>query len=209
MAERTLGRGAVAVWTSTLDVYWNDLALQPVFLPFVQRLAEHLSGHPDAVSAFTVGQVVDLADPDAIEAAGLASAEAAGLTEGGDALALTPAGGSFPVAVTEGHRYLPLEEAGFYVVRPPGSEPERPFTLAVNVDLEESNLEALDPQEMVSQLLAPPGSLTEGPTFAAAQLRRADQERRQSLWRYLIMAAFALLLIETGVSNWMSRRREA
>jgi hypothetical protein len=209
MAERTLGRGAVAVWTSTLDVYWNDLALQPVFLPFVQRSAEHLSGHPDAVSAFTVGQVVDLADPDALEAAGLASAEAAGLAEGGDALALAPAGSSFPVAATEGHRYLPLEEAGFYVVRPPGSEPERPFTLAVNVDLEESDLEALDPQEMVSQLLAPPGSLTEGPTFAAAQLRRADQERRQSLWRYLIMAAFALLLLETGVSNWMSRRREA
>lgn len=209
MAERTLGRGAVAVWTSTLDAFWNDLALQPVFLPFVQRLAEHLSGHPDAVSAFTVGQVVDLADPDALAAAGLASADAAGLAGGGDQVVLPPSGGSFPVAAAEGHRYLPLDEAGFYVVRPPGSEPERPFALAVNVDLEESNLAALDPQELVAQLLAPPGSLKEGPTFLAAELRRADQERRQSLWRYLIMAAFALLLVETGVSNWMSRRREA
>jgi hypothetical protein len=209
LAERALGSGTVAVWASTLDVFWNDLALQPVFLPFVQRLAEHLSGHPDAAASLTVGQVVDLADPDALAAAGLSSADAAGLMAGEDQVVLSPSGGSLPVAAAEGHRYLPLQEAGFYVVRPPGAEPERPFTMAVNVDLEESDLEALDPQELAAQTLAPPGSLTEGPTFQAAELRRADQERRQSLWRYLLVAAFALLLAETGVSNWMSRRREA
>ncbi|MDP2959110.1 MAG: BatA domain-containing protein [Longimicrobiales bacterium] len=206
MAERSLGRGTVAVWTSTLDVFWNDLALQPVFLPFLHRVAEHLSGHAEALSAFTVGQVVDLADPEAMEAAGLVSSEAAGLEEGDDPIALSPSGGTVQVAAATGRRHLSLDEAGFYVVRPPGSEPERPFTLAVNVDLEESSLEALDPQELVAQILAPPSGPSAGPTFEAAELRREDRERRQGLWRYLLLAAFALFLVDTGISNWMSRR---
>lgn len=205
MAARPLGRGVAAVWTSTLDAFWNDLALQPVFLPFVHRVTEYLSGRSDAVPWFTVGQVVDLADPEALETAGLVSAEAAGLAAGEDQVALTPSGGSLPVAAATGHRYLPLEEAGFYVVRQPGSEPARPFTLAVNVDLEESSLEVLDPQELLSQITGPAAEPAGGPTFEAAALRRDDQERRQSLWRYLLVAALGLFLLETGLSNWMSR----
>lgn len=206
LAAHGLGRGVAAVWTTTMDAFWNDLALQPVYLPFVHRLVEHLSGRSDAVAWFTVGQVVDLADPEALETAGLVSAEAAGLAAGEDQVALTPSGGSLPVASASGHRYLSLDEAGFYVVRPPGSDPARPFTLAVNVDLEESNLAALDPQEVVAQVTAPPGMPSAGPTFEAAELRREDRERRQSLWRYLLLAAFGLFVLETGLSNWMSRR---
>ncbi|GMV05758.1 MAG: hypothetical protein AMXMBFR53_20350 [Gemmatimonadota bacterium] len=206
MAAHALGRGTVAVWTSTLDVFWNDLALQPVFLPFVHRLVEHLSGRAEPLTWFTAGQVVDLADPVSLETAGLVSAEAAGLAAGDEQVALTPGGGSIPVAAEAGHRYLPLEEAGFYVVRPPGSEPPRPFTMAVNVDLEESNLSALDPQELVAQVTGPSTGPAVGPTFEAAELRREDQERRQSLWRWLLLAALGLFALETGLSNWLSRR---
>jgi hypothetical protein len=39
------------------------------------------------------------------------------------------------------------------------------------------------------------------------ELRRADQERRQSLWRWLLVVALALFAAETVVSNWVSRRR--
>ncbi len=209
MAERGVGRGVVAVWTSTLDAFWNDLALQPVFLPFVHRLAEHLGGRTDALSSLTVGQVVDLADPDALETAGLASDEAALFEAGGEQIALTPSGATVRVAARTEHRYLPLNEAGFYVVRPPGREPDRPVTLAVNVDLEESDLEGLDPAEMVAQIVVPPSESTAGPTFEAAELRREDRERRQGFWRYLLFVALALFLAETGISNWMSRRSAA
>ncbi|HKJ02262.1 MAG TPA: hypothetical protein VJ997_07400, partial [Longimicrobiales bacterium] len=206
MAERTLGRGTVVVWTSTLDQFWNDLALQPVFLPFVHRLTDHLSGRAEALSSFTAGQVVDLADADALERAGLASTEAAGLAEGAEQVALTPSGSSFPVADTPGHRYLPLDERGFYVVRPPGVDPERPFTLAVNVDLSESSLERMDPTELVAQITPPPATPGSGTALDAVSLRREDRERRQSFWRYLLAGAFALLLAETALSNWLSRR---
>lgn len=207
LIETSRGRGSVAVWTSTLDTYWNDLALQPVFLPFVHRLVEHLSGRAEALPWLTAGEVVDLADADALRVAGLASAGAADLREGEEQVVLTPSGGTLPSPPAEGPRWLALEESGFYVVRPPGREPERPFTIAVNVDLAESSLDRLDAEELVSQVTAPADPTTVGPTFEAAALARADRERRQSLWRYLLLAGFVLLLAETGVSNWIARGR--
>jgi hypothetical protein len=208
LAEQRLGRGTVLVWTSTLDSFWNDLALQPVYLPFAHRLTEYLSGRGDAMPWFTAGQVVDLADPEALETAGLASLEAAGLQGGEDAVALTPSGRSVPLPAGDmGPRYLPLEERGFYTVRPPGTEPDRPFVLAVNVDLTESALGRLDPEELTAQIVAPAAGPEEGPGFTpATALQREDQERRQSIWRYLMVGAFALLVLETALSNWVSRR---
>jgi hypothetical protein len=184
MAEATRGRGTVIAWTSTLDVYWNDLALQPVFLPFVHRVAEYLSGRAEPFQWFTTGQVVDLASPDALETAGLA----------------------LPLASGDGGGFLTLEERGFYVVRPPGTDPERPFVMAVNVNLTESSRADLDPQELLSQITAPAAETATGPEFEALELRREDQERRQSLWRYLLIGAFGLFLLETALSNWVSRR---
>jgi len=207
MAEAHRGEGSAVVWTSTLDAFWNDLPLQPVFLPFVHRLVEHLSGRADALPWVTAGQVVDLADPRAREAAGLASARAAEFAEDDDQVALTPAGTSIALPAGEGPRYLPFEDRGFYVIRPPGTEPERPFTVAVNVDLAESALAGMDPEEMIAQLTEPAAGPVEGPTFEAAALARVEQERRQSLWRWLLLAGFLLLLAETGMSNWLSRRR--
>jgi len=207
LAEARHGRGHLLVWTSTLDSYWTDLALQPVYLPFVQRLVEYLGGRAETRPWFTIGQVVDLANPEALETAGLVSTVADGLSEGFDQVALTPSGSTVQMPAGEGPRYLPLEESGFYTVRPPGTEPERPFVLAVNVDLEESNLARLDPAQLALQITAPPG--TDGSSFnvdLAASLQRSDQERRQGIWRWLLIAALALFVAETAISNWVSRR---
>jgi hypothetical protein len=208
LAERRLERGRVLVWTTTLDSYWNDLALQPVYLPFVHRLAEYVGGRAEALPWFTVGQVVDLANPEALETAGLVSTEAAGLAEGLDQVALAPSGSTRSLPAGEGPRYLPLELHGFYTVRPPGTDPARPFVMAVNVDLEESNLATIDPEELVLQITASSAAQPEpGQNLAqAAELQRADQERRQSLWRWLLIGALALLIGETVLSNWVSRR---
>jgi hypothetical protein len=207
MAEQRFGQGKVLVWTNTLDDFWNDLIRQPVYLPFVHRLTEYLGGRTEALPWFTIGQIVDLASPEALLTAGLVSSEAAGLTEGLDQVALTPSGTTIPLPAGEGHRYLPLEEHGFYTVRPPGSEPERPFIMAVNVELEESNLARMDAEELGAQLMAPAGTEARSLNIdAAASLQREDQERRQSLWRWLLIAALALFVAETAISNWVSRK---
>ena len=207
LAEARHGRGRILVWTSTLDSYWTDLALQPVFLPFMHRLVEHLGGRAEARPWFTIGQVVDLANPEALVTAGLVSTVADGLSEGFDQVALTPSGSTIQMPAGEGPRYLPLEEQGFYTVRPPGGEPERPFVLAVNVELEESNLARLDPTQLAVQITAPPGA--EGSVLnadRAVSLQREDQERRQGVWRWLLLAALGLFVLETALSNWVSRK---
>ncbi|MSR21367.1 MAG: VWA domain-containing protein [Gemmatimonadetes bacterium] len=206
LAELRRGRGKVLVWTNTLDGFWSDLALQPVYLPFVHRLAEYLGGRAEATPWFTIGQIVDLANADALLTAGLVASEAIGLAEGLNQIALTPSGTSIQLPADEGPRYLPLEEHGFYTVRPPASEPERPFVLAVNVDIEESNLTRLDPEQLSLQIMAEPGAAWGGLNVdQAAALQREDQERRQSLWRWLLLGALALFIAETALSNWVSR----
>jgi len=207
MAELRFGRGKVVAWTNTLDDYWNDLTRQPVYLPFVHRVTEYLGGRAEALPWFTSGQLVDLANPEALVTAGLVSREAGGLAEGLDQMALTPSGATIPLPAGEGPRYLPLVEHGFYTVRPPGSEPERPFIMAVNVDLEESNLARIDTEELGAQLMAPPGAGGESLNVEeASSLQREDQERRQSLWRWLLLLALALFIAETAVSNYVSRQ---
>jgi hypothetical protein len=210
LAELRYGRGTVLVWTSALDNFWNDLALQPVYLPFVHSIAEYVGGRTEALPWFVAGQVVDLADPEALETAGLVSAEAAGLVDGLDQMALTPSGQSVRLPAGEGPRYLRLEERGFYMVRPPGSNPDRPFVMAVNVELEESNLARIDAQELVAQV----GTTAVGPSGGtdfeqASDMRMQDLERRQSLWRWILIAAFSLFVTETLLSNWVSRKAGA
>jgi hypothetical protein len=210
LAERRIGRGKLLVWTSTLDQYWSDLALQPIYLPFLHRVAEYLGGRAESSPWFTIGQVVDLANPDALLTAGLVSSEAAGLAEGLDQIAVTPSGTTIQLPAGEGPRYLPLEEHGFYTVRPPSTEPARPFVVAVNVDLEESNLTRLDPEQLSVQIMAAAGATRDALNGDRAQaLQREDQERRQSLWRWLLLGALALFIGETMLSNWISRRAGA
>ena len=88
----------------------------------------------------------------------------------------------------------------------PGSNPDRAFSVAVNVDVSESDLETMDPTELAGAV-APretsTGSGTDG--LLTPEVRARDQERRQALWRFLIAGALILLLTETAASNWLSR----
>ena len=59
LLERRVGAGRVLMWTSTLDTNWTDLALKPVFVPFVHRIVRYLGGYRDPRPWRTVGDVVD------------------------------------------------------------------------------------------------------------------------------------------------------
>ncbi len=55
-------RGTVLAWTSTLDSYWNDLPLKPVFVPFVHQVMRHLGRYVEPKPWYTVGEAYDPAD---------------------------------------------------------------------------------------------------------------------------------------------------
>jgi hypothetical protein len=191
MAERRLGSGTVILWSSTLDNYWNDLALKPVYLPFVHEVVRHLATYEQTAPWFTIGEVVDPGH--------LLRSSGVGLQSGTGALVLTPGGqrieqSGIPTPVQ-------LEQPGFYEFRGRSNQAGT-VSIAANLDTAESNLAMLDTQELSAALAGKPGS--RNPASAdAAQLTPEDQERRQNFWWYLLVIGLALLGVETAISNRM------
>ena len=190
LAGHAVGKGRVLAWTSSIDTAWNDLALQPVFLPFLHQLARHTASHAESPAWHTVGEALDLSREPSLQK--------------GDGTALAPTGERSPLRA--GTKGLELTTPGFYEVRAAAGGP--PLQLAaVNVDRAESDLAAMDPEELagaVTHLHRAGGAARPEPA-----LTTDEQETRQALWRYLLMAAFLLLAAETVLSNRMPARARA
>ena len=107
MAERRIGSGHVILWTSTMDNYWNDLALKPVYLPFVHEIVRHLATYEEPANWFTIGQVVDPGH--------LLRSSGVGLQSGTGALVLTPSGQR--IEQSGAPTPVQLDQPGFYEVR--------------------------------------------------------------------------------------------
>jgi aerotolerance regulator-like protein/VWA domain-containing protein len=190
MAERKIGSGNVILWSSTLDNYWNDLALKPVYLPFIHQIIRHLATYEEPANWFTVGQVVDPGH--ALQSAGL------GLQKGTGALILTPSGRRIEQTGTP--TPVQLEETGFYEIHGRANQ-SGVVTIASNPDTTESDLTPLDTQELTAALAGRAGA--KNATGESTELTPEDQERRQNFWWYLLMAGIALLGLETFISNRM------
>ena len=71
-----------------------------------------------------------------------------------------------------------------------------------NVNLAESNLDRMDPNELVA---AVSGNGTTGSTSAPDVLPDAAQELAQRVWWYLLVAGILLLIAETVLAQRLSR----
>jgi hypothetical protein len=200
LVERLVGRGKLLTWASTLDKYWTNLPLQPVFLPFVHQLGKHAGRYADPRPWFTAGEVLDLSRHGELTAPFLSGRAADTTTE----LVLdAPSGSRERVTATGANHMITLREQGFYELRgrdtPVGSG--RP--IAVNVDPTESDLSHLDPQDVVVAVTAAPGQHQPGSDVIAATPQ--DQEQRQKVWWYLLLGALLLMGVETMLSNRLSK----
>ena len=208
LVERAAGRGRVIVFGSTLDLNWNDLALKPMFLPFVHQLGRHLSGFKEQPAWLTIGQVLDV---DAAEIAAGATSGSAARAAAGRTI-LSPSGQRRdlqpPVATTPGAAppvaALELTEQGFYEIRGSGRDPGPTIVAASNVSLAESNLDRMDAKELVAAVT---GNGPSGSTSGQDVLPDAAQELAQRVWWYLLFAGILLLIAETVLAHRYSRAR--
>lgn len=184
LIERRVGQGRVLMWMSTLDLFWTDLPLKPVFLPFLHRAMRHLASYSEPPAWMTVGEVLDPSQPT--------------LAPTGSRIALTPSGERLTLD-EEGNEVIELTERGFYEIRTQENE-ATPMVVASNVDLAESDLEPIDTQEIVAAALAVPSGRA-GAAAADGVYPPAVQERMQRLWWYLLCAGLILLGVETVLSN--------
>ena len=189
MLERKVGNGRVLMFTSTVDLFWNDMALKPVYLPFLHRAVRHLAGYREPQPWRSVGEVV----------------EPSSYTVGRTAtelprVVLTPKGERVTLD-EEGPDVLELTEQGFYEVRPLNKEKDSGTAVVVasNVDLRESDLTAMDPQEVVAAALGHAGRVAAGEPEAVPTDQA--QEGAQRIWWYLLFAGLLLLGAETVVAN--------
>ncbi len=209
LVERAAGRGRVLVFASTLDLSWNDLALKPMFLPFVHQLGRHLSGFKEQPAWLTICQVLDV---DAAEIAAGATSGSAARAAAGRAI-LTPSGQrrdlNTPAATAAAGNAAPvvaleLTEQGFYEIRGVGRDTGPAIVAASNVSLAESNLDRMDPTELVAAVT---GNGPTGSTSGQDVLPDEAQELAQRVWWYLLFAGILLLIAETALAHRYSRVR--
>lgn len=204
LAEKRIGEGRVLVWTSTLDTFWNDLARQPVFLPFVHQLMKYVAGYTEASSWHTVGEVADLDRYLGMVNGAENERARAGETRDYDLIVSAPSEERSIIPETEERALLSLMEQGFYELRRAGSGAAvvPAMSLAANLDVAESDLSSLDPEELRAAI-----ALREMEPNESGDAGRtpAEQESRQGFWWYLLVAAFVLLAAETVLSNRLSR----
>ena len=186
LAERRVGEGRVLVFGSTFDGYWNDLPVQPVFLPLIQSLVRHAAGWTPQRPWETVGQVLALSDA----------------RKGERLVAVAPSGERTRWTEDDSLRSLPLREQGFYEIR--GGDAVAPSrVVAVNSDPTESELGSFAADEL-SRAVSPAGTVNAA-AAGATTLSLAERERRQTLWWYVLVVALLLLAAESLLSNRMSR----
>jgi hypothetical protein len=181
-----------------LDTYWNNLGIQPAFVPFLHEAVKYLARHVPLVPWRTVGDVVDLerfaADRERTEIAQTVGT-------GGEVVLDVPGGDRWRLAGEE--TLVSIPTPGFYGLRPAERPEATPLLLAVNVDPAEADLAPLD-LEAFTAAIASTGAETAA-AGAVRTLTRVEQEQRQGLWWYLLVAALALLVTETVISNRLSR----
>jgi hypothetical protein len=179
LVEGTLGRGRVLIWATTLDLSWSDLALKPVYLPFVHQLVRQASGYREEPGWVTVGQAIDVS------------------AAGASAVVLSPRGQR--QTPPEGGTALEVAEPGFYDLRG-AREGQSIRIVASNVDLAESDPTPVDPAEVTVAVTGQQGVGT--PAGDAAPVPDDVQEQAQRLWWYLLFAGILLLIAE----SWLARR---
>jgi hypothetical protein len=185
LAERAEGQGRVVAWASTMDDWWTDLALQPVFVPFVHQLALHAAQFAPPPAAHVVGARVDPA-----RLPGLTAAEW---------VAEAPSGRRTRVGGASEATVVALDEAGVHRVRAAGGPAGTGITVAANPDAAESDPARVPPQTIAQAVTVAGGAVAEAaPTPVET---RAEREARQGFWWWFLAGALLLLAAETLLSN--------
>ena len=183
--EIPAGRGRVIVFTSGWQPEDSQLAVSSKFAPLMWSLLEGAGGVGEFITQYAVGDPVVL------------PSEAAG------ALVTTPAGGASTLAAGSA-TFSATAELGVYRAAAGGRE----WRFAVNLDPAESRTAPLSPEEL--EQLGVPVTRSEEASKPEAEkrglLQGVEAEGRQKLWRWLIAAALAVLLLETMVAGRALRR---
>lgn len=129
LLEKNLQGGSSLLFTSPVDVHWNNLAHRAIFVPFLHQITRYLAQRTERPTAYLVGDLLPIPPQNTL----------------GDPAGQVHHGSSF-LADQPGY-YALLDQAG-----------NRLFSYAVNGDLAETNPARVDPAEIKAALEAATGA---------------------------------------------------
>ena len=177
LVEKDVGEGKVLLFASSLDLEWNNLALQGLFLPFVHETLRHLVRSEAGQSAYEIGDSINLAR--FVSDADVAVQDANGRSVSLEANNLQRATSPGLFTATSGavsRRY------------------------AVNILPEESNFTRVATSTLYDAVVNPDTSPLQSREAQTAQLIE-ELENPQRLWWWILTLVMVLLLVEVLVAN--------
>lgn len=197
LIERSIGRGHLFVLATGWHPRDSQLALSSKFVPLMNGLLEYGTGQTSVLPRLIVGDPLDLSS---FSADGSEDAEFVIERPDGSQHRLPPASKQF----------TDTDLPGVYALKA-GSLSAR---FAVNVAASESNTAPM-PTEQLEQFGVKMDNAVGDPVDLAAlaarerQLKIEELERRQKVWRWLVVVALAALFLETWLAGRLARRRMA
>jgi hypothetical protein len=187
-----VGKGTLFVLTSGWPPADSQLALSSKFVPLLYSILEQSGGIKARLSQYVVGDTVRLPSD---------------LVKGAQKLTLRRPDGSAVELPAGESSFSQTDQPGVYVVTP--AQP--PFRFAVNLAADESKTAPLPLEELarlgvplkIQSALAAKQAVERQAVFLAVEL-----ENRQKLWRWLLLVALVVLIVETGLAGWITRRSE-
>lgn len=186
ITEVVAGKGRLLILASSWRPGDSQLALSTKFVPLLHTLLDHSGAPIPPAPQFYVGDAVPLAN-------GPGTAEHV----------VTRPDGTQETLERSATAFVKTSEPGVYNIHSGGAD----VKFVVNLDPAESRLMPSSVEEL-ERLGAP---LASGPETVAAEaarrerLKNSELENRQKMWRWLIVGALAVLLVETWLAGRSSR----
>lgn len=178
LVERNVGQGKAILFASSMDLEWNNLPLQGLFLPFVHETLRHLVQPEFKQRAYQIGDSFTL-DP----AGDAVSVEA--IDPNGENIAFT--NDSYVVSATT---------PGLIRATADG----RNTVYAVNIIPAESNFTRTAVASLYDQIINPDTNPVQSSAVRTAQLIE-ELERPQRVWWWLLALVMALIVAEVLIAN--------
>ena len=178
LLEREVGDGRVILFASSLDLEWNNLALQGLFLPFVHETLRHLVQSEIKQGSYDIGESFSL-DPTG---------------EGQSVQAVSPSGEDIFFANDD--FVVTATEPGFIFA----NVDQVDYRYAINILPEESDFTRAAVATLYDSIINPDTDITQSRAARTAQLIE-ELERPQRMWWWILVAVMLLILAEALVAN--------
>jgi hypothetical protein len=189
LIEIPKGKGRLLVLTSGWQPTDSQLALSSKFVPLLYSILDGAGGVSPAVTQLRVGEKLNLSN--------FGSAVTPPLT------VVKPDGAQVPMPAGETN-FTQTDLPGIYKM----TSAQAPVSFAVNLDGAESRTAPLPIEQL--EHLGVPMKVPEVDATRLVEKKRmlhdAELEEQQKLWRWLTLAALMVLLGETWLAGWYSRR---